>query len=247
MEKENLHKGHRERLINKFLNNPEVFSQHELLELLLFYSIPRKNTNDIAHRLLRAFGSLDNLFKATASELMAVEGVGTKTATLITLMGKLIESSTANTKRKLALFNLEKVKEMAIERFYNEREEKFVFILLNKKYIEITQMEFCDNSANKVTAEIPELAKALALHKPAYIIIAHNHPSGNLTPSKADDITTKKIKLLCDVHGCVLIDHVIVYKQNLFSYYDTGRLDTIRKEADLQVILTQQGEIYEKS
>ena len=242
MDKENLHSGHRERVIEKFINNPKAFSEHEVLELLLFYSIPRKNTNDIAHRLLRAFGSLDNVFSATASELMAVNGVGKKTATLIMLTGKIILVNNQTKKPKKTLFSLQKVKEIAIERFLTETDEKFILILLDKKYKEITEIEFTDNNINKVTAEIPEIAKALAIHKPAYTIAVHNHPSGVVDPSNADDITTKKINLLCEVHGSVLIDHVIVYKQKVFSYYETGRLDTIRKEADLKVILREQGD-----
>lgn len=242
MEKENLHQGHRQRVLDKFINNPSAFSQHEVLELLLFYSIPRKNTNDIAHRLIRAFGSLDKVFNSSAEELMAVDGVGKKTATLILLMGKVVDVVDINKKPKKTLFSLQKVKEMAIEYFLGELEEKFIFILLDKKYKEITRIEFTDNNAQKVTAKIPEIAKVLALHKPSYTIIAHNHPSGNVSPSNADDITTKKIKLLCDVHGAVLVDHVIVYKEQVYSYYESGKLETIRKQADLKAILNTQGE-----
>ena len=67
--KENLHAGHRERMIEKFLNNPQSFSDHELLEVLLFYAIPRRNTNDIAHRLLRTFGSIEKVFSADRQTL----------------------------------------------------------------------------------------------------------------------------------------------------------------------------------
>ena len=63
MDKENLHSGHRERVIEKFINNPKAFSEHEVLELLLFYSIPRKNTNDIAHRLLQVESSVQKVLQ----------------------------------------------------------------------------------------------------------------------------------------------------------------------------------------
>ena len=80
---------------------------------------------------------------------------------------------------------------------------------------------------------MPEMAKAVAIHKPAYAIIAHNHPSGSVTPSEADDLTTMKINTLCAVHGVNLIDHVIVAGNKFYGYNSEGRLQAVKENSDL--------------
>ena len=83
--KENVHSGHRERIVDKFVAHPDSPSDHELLEILLFSFIPRKNTNDIAHNLLNRFGSIEKVFACSPTELITVEGIGKKTAERIIL------------------------------------------------------------------------------------------------------------------------------------------------------------------
>ena len=241
----NLHEGHRQRLIKKFINNPNSFSEHELLEVLLFYAIPRINTNDIAHRLIRTFGSLQKVLSASEKELLTVDGIGKKTAVQIMLVGAIANTVSLQVKPKTPLKSLSKVKEMVFEYFAGLCDEKFLLILLDNRYKEITKIEFCDQHVDRVSAEIPEIANVLALHRPSYAIIAHNHPSGNVEPSLSDDLTTQKINLLCNVHNVVLIDHIIVSDKQVYSYYDKDRLSKIKKVADLDKILKMQGEIYE--
>ena len=87
---EGLHSGHRERLVNKFIEYPDSFSEHELLELFLFTVLPRKDTNETAHRLLQAFGNITKVFSASAEQLMAVKGVGKTIAAQIVLHSKIM-------------------------------------------------------------------------------------------------------------------------------------------------------------
>ncbi len=241
---EDLHAGHRERIYNKFVNNADAFADHELLELMLFYFIPRKNTNDIAHRLLRAFGTIDKVFSATTAELMAVDGVGEKTACAIALNGRFLKVLKEKENKKPIMYSAGSVKAVLFKEFNNEPFETFKLYLLNRRYKLITVIEFCDKERDKVSADIPEIANAFALHKPSFAIIAHNHPSGNSEPSQMDDITTKKINLLCSAHGVRLADHFIVSTdEEIYSYNSSGRLDKIRKVADLNYILNGQGEM----
>ena len=230
---ENIHAGHRERMINKFLKSPIAFSDHELLEILLFYSIPRKNTNDIAHRLLRAFGTLEKVFSATADELKAVKGVGDKVATEILVVGRIIELCGKRGKEKEKLSTLAQLKEVLIDYFREIREEKFLLLLLDNKYKVITKLIFSDENRERVTAEIPEIANAFALHKPTFAVISHNHPSGSIEPSKEDDETTQKIDVLCGIHCVKLIDHVIVSGDKIYSYHYNDRLEQIKKQSNL--------------
>ena len=241
---EDLHAGHRERLYNKFLANADAFSDHELLELMLFYFIPRKNTNEIAHRLLRAFGSLDKVFSAKVEELKSVDGIGEKTACAIALNGKFLNAIKGREQIKPLMSNAGSVKEVLVKHFKGEPFETFILYLLDRRYKVITSIEFCDKEREKVSADIPEIAKAFALHKPSFAIIAHNHPGGDVEPSHMDDITTKKINLLCCAHSVRLVDHFIVSPdEDVYSYNGDGRLDEIKKVADLNYILNEQGEI----
>ncbi len=241
---EDLHAGHRERVYNKFITNADAFSDHELLELMLFYFIPRKNTNEIAHRLIRAFGSLDKVFSASVEDLKTVDGIGEKTACAIALNGKFLKVIKGREVKKPVLGNIGSVKEVLVKDFKGEPVESFVLYLLDKRYKLITTIEFCDKERDKVSADIPEIAKAFALHKPSFAIIAHNHPSGKVEPSHMDDTTTKKINLLCGAHGVRLVDHFIVSEEeDIYSYNGDGRLDKIKKVADLNYILNGQGEI----
>lgn len=229
---ENLHAGHRERMMEKFLKSPLAFSDHELLEVLLFYAIPRKNTNDVAHRLLRTFGTLEKVFTATAEELKSVKGIGDKVATEIMLVGRLIELSFNRQRSVEKLSTLAELKKVLIEYFYGIKEEKFLLLLLDSKYKVITKITFTDKNRERVTADIPEIANAFALHKPTFAVISHNHPSGNLQPSKEDDITTRKIDVLCNIHCVKLIDHVIVSGDKVYSYHHEDRLDEIKTQTN---------------
>ena len=239
---DNLHAGHRERIIEKFLNNPNAFSEHELLEMLLFYSIPRKNTNDIAHKILRAFGSLDNVFNASPKELKAVDGVGDKSATLIVLFSVIMKEVASKSKPKRQMVSFNGIKSVLIEKLKGLKDEKFLLFLLDKNYNEKAVIEFDDNKANSVSADITEIANAIALHKPTLAIIAHNHPSGSPLPSEQDDQTTKQINLLCNLHSVELVDHIIVSDEKYYSYHHNYRLSEIKRSADLNKILRSQGE-----
>jgi len=237
-ESENVHSGHRERMIEKIINNPDSLADHELLEVLLFFSIPRRDTNQTAHNLLRTFGSLSNLFEADAKSISAVNGVGIKTASLIKTCGELVfktEKERGEPKKCFSAFA--KIKQELIDYFANERSEKSLVLLLDKNYIKISELSFTDNDTSSVNTDLPELVHAFAILKPASIILAHNHPSGNPSPSKDDDFTTAKINMLCSVHGVMLADHVIVSGDEVYSYRRDNRLEDINRNYAIDNVL----------
>ena len=115
----------------KFLKNPNALNKHELLELLLFYAIPRKNVNPLAHVLLDKFGSISAILNATSSELQSIEGMGESTTAFLTTLGKLLEIvSEEEIKDDLKLFNLENVKKYLIKFFANYDKEVFYAFFL---------------------------------------------------------------------------------------------------------------------
>lgn len=228
----NFHVGHRERMINKFLSNPDSVLEHELLEILLYDSIKRKDTNPLAHKLINTFGSIKGVFNASISELMSVDGVGIVTAKNLSLYGKIFNkiSSEPNTKKQKMQFSFEKNKEEILELFNGVFVETAFFIMLDKFCNPIIKMDFSNFDKKEVSANLKDVANSIAINKPTYLIMCHNHPMGILEPSNSDDVTTAKIHLLCLSHGVTLLDHVIVCDKQAFSYHASGRLQKIKEE-----------------
>ncbi len=235
--KPSIHAGHRERMFLKFNNNPDSMLEHELLEILLYPTIPRLDTNPIAHRLINTFGSFSAVFSASFSQLLAVKGVGEKTANYILLLGKSIDTVIKNAGKNVVLNGFESIKKEVSNLFYGVREEKMVLFMLDKKYKKIAVVDFTDKDISSVSLEVPEVANAFALYRPHHVILAHNHPSGKASPSRVDDVSTKKINLLCASLGVDFTDHVIVGKDEVFSYVHSGRMEDIKKTADLNKLL----------
>lgn len=247
-EKENLHAGHRQRIIDRFIANPDATSTHEILEIFLFPFIPRKNTNDIAHRLLITFGSITNVFNASAKELTAVEGIGKTTASNIMVCGKLFKQLLKAEKAKKEPFvwrNYGLDKNLLLEFFENLTKEIVVFFLLDKKHREIMRIIFDDNKDVEVSADIPELTKAIAVNKPYAVLVAHNHPSGITKPSHDDDVSTAKFYTICNLHGVGFADHVIVGKNSSFSYRGSGRIYYIEENFKIEKIFEDMDNIEE--
>lgn len=239
MKEANVHSGHRERMLNKFMSHPESMLDHELLEMFLFDSIKRKDTNELAHSLLNTFGNIKNVFSASAKELTSVKGIGEKTAKNILLYGALFQriQKVSDKPKKPLSFSFAKNKQTIIEMFEGVFVEVFSIILLDKTYTPLTTMTFTDYKANSVSGNLKEIANAIAINKPTYAMIAHNHPSGNVTPSKADDLATVQINILFLSHGVTLLDHVIVNGENAYSYYIEHRLEKLKKDFSFETTL----------
>lgn len=235
----NLHQGHRARMMDKFLENPSSLNDHQLLEVLLFGIIPRVDTNPTAHRLLNTFGNLSKIFSASPKELMSVEGVGRSVATAITAMGKILDKviEQRKTDKKESRFSFRDNKDQIIADFKGIYHERVILYLLDSKFVRITSIIIEEKDKYSVNLEVGDIAKAFAIHKPKYVILAHNHPSGMAEPSKEDDLTTQKITLLCNVHGANLVDHVLVAGKNAFSYRLNGRIYGLQEKADIEKLL----------
>lgn len=237
--KDNLHAGHRERMTTKFLSAPDSFSDHELLEVLLFFALPRVDTNLLAHKILNVFGSLEKVLSANESELTAIDGVGKKVATEIILVGRIFQRIKDRKVAKEPVYSFNTLSKQLIDYFHDVDKEKFLIICLDKSNKKILQEEVSDTTNFKVEVDVKRVAKIFAKVKPSLAIIAHNHPSGSASPSEMDDITTKKINLLCEVHGVNLIEHIIIAKDKAYSYFRDNRLDGLKRRADLSKILQQ--------
>ncbi|MBQ0099526.1 MAG: hypothetical protein KBS91_03155 [Firmicutes bacterium] len=245
---ENFHAGHRARMTDKILCNPDSLQDHELLEAILFSFLPRIDTNLLAHRLLRTFGTLPVLFNAKPEDIMATPGIGKKTASKILLMGQLLKR-TINTKPlpRKPFRSLRDFESYAVSLFTSLTRERFVLILLDIKHFPITTLIFDDESVDSVTVRIDEIVHAFAIHKPTYVILAHNHPSGFVEPSGDDDITTAKFYMICKLHGITLNDHAIISENKVFSYRMNDKMIDYEDKYRLEDLLENSEEQNVKS
>ena len=225
-----MHENHRDRLREKALKDVTLLSDYELLELILFGVIARKNTNDVAHRLIDEFGSIKAVFSTRAELLERVEGVGKITAAHIAAVGRAMDRIGEKKDVFPEFFSFDKIKKPLIEFYEPYREEVFMIFFLDKKQRILSRKMIYGHSVGEVAIDLNDLSRQIVLNKPEFVVIAHNHMSGNTTPSEADDIATQKISLVLALNGAALLDHIIVSKNKVFSYYYSKRIDEIRKK-----------------
>lgn len=225
-----MHEHHRDRLREKALSDVSILNDYELLELILFGVVPRRNTNDISHRLIDEFGSLKAVFSASPKLLESVEGVGKITAAHIAAMGAAIGRIGETKDFFPEFFSFDGIRQPLVEFYKPYREEVFTVFFLDKKLKIVSRRMFYGHNVSEVVIDLNELSRQVVLNKPDFVVIAHNHLSGNTLPSNADDIATQKICLILTLNGSALLDHIIVSKENVYSYYYERRLDRIRKK-----------------
>lgn len=218
----NLHEGHRQRMrLRYMMHGPDVFDDHELLEMLLSFSIPRRDTNELAHRLLERFGSLDGLLSASLNELQAVDGVGDSTACLLHLLRstelRAMTRKLPQRKGKLLLSSPDCTMRYCSVLFRGERNEKMYALCLNAQQALICARVIALGSLSELTV-YPRTVLDLAVETHAHsIILAHNHPSGDPLPSEADIATTESVRQALLQIGVELWDHIIVGDGYAFS------------------------------
>lgn len=221
-----IHDGHRERLRQSFLEHGlESMNDINALELLLFYAVPRRDTNETAHLLLERFGNLDGVFSASFEELREVEGIGSCAASLITLIPEIMKKSRISKVREIKqIRNSADAGEYLLPRFMNEKDEVVYLLCLDAKRAVICCTEMGRGVVNTVDANIRRIVEKALKVRASSVIIAHNHPDGVAIPSREDDIFTKCLYNALDTVGIRLEDHVIVADDDYISFADTGVL-----------------------
>lgn len=219
-----MHEGHRERMKQRFLNEGlDHFSQHQVLELLLFYTIPRRDTNPLAHKLVKRYGSLVGVLEAGYEDLMTVKGVTRNTAIFLSMIPHLCRRY-LNEKQgeKPQLNSSAKAGEYVKSLFHGRVYELFYVICLDSQN-RVNHAALVHEGTIDSAPVYPRLIVETALrHKAAAIILAHNHPGGSLKPSAADLDATRKIQNACEAISIRVVDHIIVAEDEYFSFADKG-------------------------
>ena len=219
-----IHDGHRERLRASFIENGlDSFNELNSLELLLFYAIPRRNTNELAHRLLDTFGSLSGVMNAEREELMQVEGVGENAATFISLIPQIMRKSCISETVNIRFINgSEDAGKFFVPRFLHKKEETLLMLCLDSLKRIISCTEINCGSVNAVETNIRRIVETALKFRASAVIIAHNHPNGIALPSREDDISTRLVRNTLNTVGIQLVDHIIVAGEDYVSYADSG-------------------------
>lgn len=234
MEEKDIHKEHRKRLRERFDKDPGGFTKHELLELLLFYAIPRRNVNPVAHKLLAKYGSVKNVLHADGKDLAEVDGIGESAATYLNLIGKLLDVVADEKQDETKIYRFDDIKIYLLNLFKAATAEQFCAIYLSKNERILFKEVYTDNDKNGVSVDMIPFSRSFSNVKPYAVVIAHNHPSGNPAPSVRDDTATEKLAMLFSLNNVRLYDYLIVGATDVFSYRMDGRLDKIIRSANLR-------------
>ncbi len=207
-----VHAGHRDRIKTRFLaNRGNDFADHELLEMLLFYTLPRVNTNPLAHMLIDEFGSLEDVLNADPERLERIQGLGKSTSLLFSLLFA-IKKRTDMQKYKNTKFtadSLTKVGNYFVDYFKGKKYEEVCVLLLDNSLKLIGFKSLSSGSINSTKVDIRELTKYALTNDASYVIMAHNHPSGLLIASAHDKNLTYNIESALYAVGIVLMEHII--------------------------------------
>ncbi len=237
-----MHEGHRQRMFKRVLSNREGLCDHELLEILLYGIIARKNTNLIAHNLIAAFGSLNGVFNATYEQLIGVEEIGEGAASYLLSIGEIINRVKTKREQIPSVCNLQSLTEFVGARLSRCTTECIeLYCIDTRERIKfVKRFEGGDSTRLRVAPE--EVSRAIITQNPTGIILAHNHPGCTSKPSAADDRFTAQIYILCSMNNIRLHDHVILGSDGIYSYFKEGKLDVIKDQYSVNKILKDDDE-----
>ncbi len=225
-----MHDGHRERLKKLFvLEGLDNFNEIQVLELLLFYAIPRQDTNPLAHRLLDKFGSLSQVLEAPIEELQNVEGIGPNAATLLhltTAVGRYYMVNRAMHERVLS--TTEKCGDFLVPFFHGRCNETVYMLCLDAKCKLLCCREVSEGSVNSAGVSPRKVVQIALTTNAATVVLAHNHPSGIAVPSAEDVQTTYRVAAALEAVEITLADHIVVADGDYTSMVQSGYYDPHR-------------------
>lgn len=234
------HSGHRKRIIAKLDKN--VLLEHELLEIFLFNAIPRRNTNDIAHRLLARFKSIRGVLDASVAELKTVEGVGENVAAYLVTAGAFFKKyyEMENTYFP-EYFETNEFCEFVQKEYMKKSYEVLDFYLLDSTRKIIAVKHFSKNEERSTQVSPIEFTRMLVEHRPSGIVVVHNHPLGPSKPSEADDQTTAQFQMIASFHNVLFCDHFICGTDGVYSYYLNGKMQEISEKYAIGRVASRKG------
>lgn len=221
---ENIHEGHRKRMKERFMKSGlDDFAPHNVLEFLLFYSIPRGDTNPIAHRLIDAFGSLSGVFDATPEELMKVSGVGESTAILISMIPQMARKYLEDKADAVNVVGgCGDIGAYLLPKFVGRTNEALMMVSIDNKNKVISCSVVAEGTVDSTKVSRRKVMEEAMKVKATRVILAHNHPRGVAVPSAEDVAMTREIGRLFAQVGIELVDHIIIADDDYVSMAASG-------------------------
>lgn len=222
----NPHIGHRQRLKNRYLaEGLDSFEDHQVLELLLFFAIPYRDTNNLAYDLLDEFGSLAGVLEAEPHELTRVKGIGSNASVFLNLVPHICRRYQQDKWGKKPLLDTSSaLGEYAVTLFIGHTHEVFYLICLDAQN-RLTHAALTQSGTINEVVVYPRIVVETALrHKAKSVVLAHNHPGGSLKPTAADmDLTWCLVDAMKHINIPV-VDHIIVAGGRYISFVEKGLL-----------------------
>ena len=222
----NPHEGHRERKKRQFRDfGLDSFADHEALELLLFYAIPRRDTNPLAHELLQRFGSLEAVLAAPADELRQVPGMGESAALLLTLVPQICRRAADGPRGRPVILNTtEQTGAYLLRRFAGEPREVVYALCLDQKGKLLTCTRVSEGGGSSADFNVRAVLVSAIRCGASRVVLSHNHPSGVALPSPADEKATFYVQRALEAVGIQLLDHIVVADGDFVSMAQNGTL-----------------------
>ncbi|HHX96394.1 MAG TPA: RadC family protein [Clostridia bacterium] len=222
----NVHQGHRQRVRERFLEEGlDGFADHQVLELLLFYCIPRRDTNKLAHRLINEFGTLANLCESRPEDIIRRCQVSKNTAILISLVPHLARRYQQNRWReKPFLGGSAEAGRYAISLFVGRVYEAFFMLCLDGQNRLNEAVLVNEGTINEAPIYPRNIIETALRYQAVKVVLAHNHPGGSLKPSPADLQITQLIKNALKAISVKVVDHIIVAGEEYLSMAEEGLL-----------------------
>ncbi len=229
MSEGNVHEGHRSRVKERYLmEGLDAFSDHEIIELLLFYCIPKRDTNELAHRMIREFGTLHDLVEADPRDIARRCNISLNTALLISLAAPLSRRYLKQKWGHRPVINSSaKAGDYAVTLFAGRIYECFFVICLDSQN-HVNHAALVHEGTINEAPVYPRIIVETALrHKANSIILSHNHPGGSLRASNADIDVTRKICHAMKPIGIHVVDHIIVAGDRYTSFAEQGLMESL--------------------
>lgn len=227
MSKKN-YEGHRKRVRQKFLETKLAgFGDHEKLELLLFYARPGIDTKDIAYDLLKEFKTIAGVFDASIDQLMEIGGIGEAAAILIKLIPEMSKEYINSKSNLMVMDNYKTVCDYFKNKFIGEKNEIIMAACVDDRLRLISCVKLSEGTPSSADMNIRKLVEFTYKHNCESIILAHNHPNGDLIPSDDDIRVTKEIYKFLKPVGITLLDHIIAAGGEAISLREAGAFTII--------------------
>ena len=237
--KENIHKGHRERLRNQLLKGGiDNFSEHQIVEVLLAFTIPYKDTNPLAHKLLDTYGSLANILDSDVDELCKISGIGIKTATFLTTLPDVFRMyKISKSKNNEALHSPKLAYEYFSARIPIIKDEIFYYACLDNNNNVIKFSQFGRGGARHVNINVRDFTNEILKVPTCGVIICHTHTSGQPRPSLNDIEFTKKLLASLKFLGISLLEHIILSPVGFYSFCNARLIDEFNIVVDKLMVV----------